>query len=296
MRASPTGEVPVHGNEEAEMVHTIRVGRHTDSISVFLHIVVCGVATQLLIDTGASVTVLARYVYEQIPEEQISPIWTPSVGTRLEVANKSYLAVDGTTSLSLCAGGMLFDWNVYIVPICESGSLGMDFLVAHNYLMGAAGFLELNGQVVKTDIVGASQNVFNVTLEQDLTVPAYSELVVDGLVADNALYTVVIEPIPDSNILEKVTVGATLVDDVIPLGSKPVSRQVVSQGPAPEPTGRGKVAMPDPKVNQNPAPTSHVAHVCREMTDDHGPEPEPNKSQVLKQEWRPRLTAKIALW
>ena len=71
------------------------------------------------------------------------------------MADQSYLNVDGIALISLQAGGMSFEWSVHVPPSCDEGVLGMDFLYAHEYLMGVHGPLELNGRPVKTEVEGA---------------------------------------------------------------------------------------------------------------------------------------------
>ena len=125
-----------------------------NGVAVYMPTELYGVQIKFLIDTGASVTVLSRAMYEQIPRERRPELTTPSTQTRLEVADQSYLSVDGIALISLQAGGMSFEWHVYVAPICDEGLLGMDFLYAHEYLMGLHGLLELNGRPVKTEVGG----------------------------------------------------------------------------------------------------------------------------------------------
>ena len=150
--------------QEQENMCTISLRKpEINGVAVYMPTELYGVQTKFLIDTGASVTVLSRAMYEQIPRERRPELTTPNTQTRLEVADQSYLSVDGIALISLQAGGMSFEWSVYVAPICDEGLLGMDFLDAHEYPIGD-GPLELNGQPVKTDVV----------------VPAYSEFIVDG--------------------------------------------------------------------------------------------------------------------
>ena len=148
-----------------------------NGVAVYMPTELYGVQIKFLIDTGVSVTVLSRAMYEQIPRERRPELTTPSTQTRLEVAHQSYLSVDGIALISLQAGGMSFEWSVYVAPICDEGLLGMDFLDVHKYPMGD-GPLELNGQPVKTDVV----------------VPAYSEFIVDGRAKYDGPAIGIIEP------------------------------------------------------------------------------------------------------
>jgi hypothetical protein len=107
---------------------------------------------------------------------------------------------------------MSFEWNVYVAPICDEGLLGMDFLFAQEFLMGAHGLLELNGRPVKTEVEGGPPSMYKVNLVRDTVVPAYSEFIVDGRANYNGSSIGVIEPIHGTPILDVVTVGATLVD------------------------------------------------------------------------------------
>ena len=164
--------------QEQENMCTISLRKpEINGVAVYMPTELYGVQTKFLIDTGASVTVLSRAMYEQIPRERRPELTTPNTQTRLEVADQSYLSVDGIALISLQAGGMSFEWSVYVAPICDEGLLGMDFLDAHEYPIGD-GPLELNGQPVKTDVV----------------VPAYSEFIVDGRAKYDGPAIGIIEP------------------------------------------------------------------------------------------------------
>ncbi len=164
-----SGEKLVHEINDEEFIHTIGVRRHSEGMSLFLPIKLCEISTKFLVDTGASVTVLSRSVYERI-EEKSRPQLTPTpVHTRLEVADNSYVPVDGIAKITLVAGGLHFEWSVLVSPISDFG---------HNYLLGAGGFLELDGKTMPTEVEGMINRVHKITLSCDTVIPSYSELIV----------------------------------------------------------------------------------------------------------------------
>ena len=111
-------------------------------ISAFIASRVCDTDTKFLVDTGASVTILATKVYESIPLGVRPPLRQPSVTL---AAYKGQLPVTGVAQIPMCIGGQGFTWEMYIAPIREEGLLGMDFLCNHRFVL-AREWLELAGR------------------------------------------------------------------------------------------------------------------------------------------------------
>ena len=151
-----------------------------DGISAFLSVTLCGIDTRFLIDTGATVTILSSKVYNKLPPGSRPALTNTSEKIKVEVADSTLVDVIGVINLIFKTNDTEFQWPVYIAPISDTGLLGMDFLYAHDYNIGAEGLLQLDGVVFKLDIEGVLPQVHRVALTNNVIVPAGTECVVKG--------------------------------------------------------------------------------------------------------------------
>ena len=185
-----------------------------DGISAFLPVTLCGIDTRFLIDTGATVTILSSKVYNKLPPGSRPALTNTSEKIKVEVADSTLVDVIGVINLIFKMNDTEFQWPVYIAPISDTGLLGMDFLYAHHYNIGAEGLLQLDGAVFKLDIEGVLPQVHRVALTNNVIVPAGTECVVKGslLTRNETLFgNCVVESIPLKPIHSDIIIGNTLV-------------------------------------------------------------------------------------
>ena len=182
-------------------------------LSITLPLLLCGVETSFVIDTGASVTIVSTDTFNRIPAARRPRIQKPDKMLKLEVADSGLLPVDGIVKLSFEVGGYAYIWDMYVADIPGDGLLGLDFLFHHNYTLNKEGLL-LDGHLVRCELEGESMLcAARVTLQEDVVVPATSQCVAPGeadVTAFRSQYGV-IEPIPGESKLGAM-VGSTFVD------------------------------------------------------------------------------------
>ena len=104
---------------------------------MFVPMEIYSVQNRFLVDTGAVVTVLSSRVYQAMPEASRPPPRQPTEPLKLEVANDELLEIDGVMDAKFDIDGQDFEHKMYVAHIAEEGLLGMDFLCANDYELGA---------------------------------------------------------------------------------------------------------------------------------------------------------------
>ena len=151
-------------------------------MSLFVPLEIHSVQTQFLVDTGAVVTVLSSRIYQAMPEAGRPPLRQPTEPLKLEVANDELLEIDGVMDAKFDIDGQNFEHKIYVAPIAEEGLLGMDFLCANDYELGARYGLKLNGQQIYTEARDLAIHVARVTLPEDTIIPATTQVILPARV------------------------------------------------------------------------------------------------------------------
>ena len=169
------GPTPVHVEETTKVIPL----RSTNcaGMSAVINVKINGITTDLLIDSGAAVTVISDKMYESIPLSQRPLLSVPDGKVKLEAANNDLITVKGTAKLTFYIGNEQIEWEVFVASICDSGILGYDFLYHHDCVLEARQGLTLRGKPVDCTIRGIPPKI---SLVSNVTVPAYSEVVVQG--------------------------------------------------------------------------------------------------------------------
>ena len=94
-------------------------------------VVICGVDTQFLLDTGAAVTILSRRVFSKI-HQQLT-LNDHLVPLHLQSASGSSVKLYGVCDIDLILDNKKYPWTVHIADIAEDGYLGFDFLGHYNF-------------------------------------------------------------------------------------------------------------------------------------------------------------------
>ena len=182
-------------------------------VSILLPVSVGNADYRLILDTGSAVTILSSNVYNKIPFENRPCLKKVPSSVKLEVANDGLLSVLGEVSLEFKIQKDTFQWDVFIAPIREDGLLGLDFLQAHNYVLGAEFGLKLNKKKYKTVIQKVPLHAIRIRCKETTVLPACSEVIISGeCVEKTALpQQAMVTPICE-NKNEEYIVGHTLVD------------------------------------------------------------------------------------
>ncbi len=112
----------------------------------------------MLIDTGASVSILPRETYETIATCRRSPLVVSDIDIR--AGNNSKVLCAGTSDIAFSIEGMPFTHCFYVCKDTTLIILGMDFLTQYSVEMNIAGkTMLLNGRSIRLfDYQGATVN------------------------------------------------------------------------------------------------------------------------------------------
>ncbi|PJE78497.1 hypothetical protein CI610_02561 [invertebrate metagenome] len=134
---------------------------------------------KLLVDTGATVTILSQESYEKIPEER---------RPKLKEVKKDIMAANGSELKVLGQGGFMIKpegcrdvyFEAVVAKISTEGILGLDFLKSRNGLIDLKrGSLVLDDVPVDTKYEG-TLGCFRVVASEKITIPGKSEMVIAG--------------------------------------------------------------------------------------------------------------------
>ena len=97
-------------------------------------------------DTGASVTLLSSAVYKNIAADRRPALQPDCQCTHIEV--DKLVPIDGMMEFPFETSGQRFRWRTLVAPIRDDELLGLDFLCAHDFQLGADEGLSLREQAV----------------------------------------------------------------------------------------------------------------------------------------------------
>ena len=204
----PSGLASVRPNEQ----NTIRLGRHQiQGMSAFLQVQMCGEHSELLVDTGAAVTIISSALFSQIPAEKRPQLKSPCKSTKLETASKELIDIDGIVTVEIVIGGQPFKWDAIVAPISDQGILGYDFLYHFDCILQARHGIRIAGNWVPWTVKGSPPCAIKIALKQNTTIPACSEWIAEGVADRHELDSeyAVVEP---ANLRHNVVVGSSLID------------------------------------------------------------------------------------
>ena len=173
----------------------------------------------LLIDTGAAVTIISQSVYNNIHPDHRPPVIEPLDKTVLKTADESTMNVMGQATFHFDIAGKVFTWDAYVALIHDDALIGFDFLYNFDYVVEARRGLKIDGILVDCDFSGTSFATRRVTLKSSIVVPPNSEILTTGCVEkstedNNSNNDVIIEPLPAGlRNKESVLVAATLCNE-----------------------------------------------------------------------------------
>ena len=151
-------------------------------------------------------------MFEKLPASTRPQLKIPKEPIRLEGVDNNVIEVQGLISLTLLIGKMEFVCDAIVAPISDHGLLGMDFLYAHDFLMGSDGLFELDGIIIHTEVEGITPKMCKVRLKEDVTIPAQTECVVSAVSDGTPSSLCIVEPIAHAPISNQVVVGSSLID------------------------------------------------------------------------------------
>ena len=138
-------------------------------MSAFVCVNINGVDCELIIDSGAAVTVISTSLWENIPILQRPELKKPGGKVRLEAANSELINVIGVAVFNITIDNLHFEWEAFVADISDDGILGYDFLYHHDCNLAARHGLTIGGKTVDCKLRGLPEDVKKVTLVEDVS-------------------------------------------------------------------------------------------------------------------------------
>ena len=110
-------------------------------------------------------------MFEKLPASTCPQLKIPKEPIRWEGVNNNVIEVQGRISLTIFIGKREFVCDAIVAPISDIGLLGMDFLYAHDFLMGGDGLFELDGINIPTEVKGITPQICKAKRKEDVTIP-----------------------------------------------------------------------------------------------------------------------------
>ena len=142
--------------------------------------------SQLLIDSGSSVTVLSKELFDSIPQEYRPELNTDYPGgIVLESANGGVIKTYGQATITFTIGQQPVEHTVFVSEIKDQGLLGDDFIDKHvSNIDVKKSALLINGKWIPCIREESVILVARVTVHDEGIIPAGHEVVVEGDVHD----------------------------------------------------------------------------------------------------------------
>ncbi|XP_069109267.1 uncharacterized protein [Argopecten irradians] len=140
-----------------------------------------GTKVNLLVDTGATVTIISERVFDQVPDSakprlsQVRQEVLTASGEKIKVKGKGSFVMKLNSTKNICVEGI-------VAKINTDGILGLDAMQARNGSLDfTRGVLTLDGVEIPTTYKG-SMGCYRLSLVEKVTLPANTEVVVQGKV------------------------------------------------------------------------------------------------------------------
>ena len=150
----------------------------TDTMEgLFVPVLVRGKVVRMLIDTGATETILSAKMYHLIPRERRPPLDPPM--NIMTQADGSRIDILGTAMVELAVGEKSEIVKLIVANINSDGLLGMDFLAATGGVLDIGkGHLQIGGETLRCEKEGDSNHCYRVVATETVVVPPGHEQII----------------------------------------------------------------------------------------------------------------------
>ena len=159
-------------SEEDEYLYVNRLRVKTIKVPIS----VSGISGFAVVDTGAEATVLNNSIYEQIPGEVRPPLSQAKKKLVVAEAGKE-MSVYGMTKIDIEIGGFKFKWPVYVAPIREDLLLGWDMIFHHKFAIDPEQGFQVKTKWIKIEVDSPKRKSAVTEVNQAVTNPKLSELI-----------------------------------------------------------------------------------------------------------------------
>ena len=189
---------------------SMEVANQTGQSGLFVQAFVNNRNAKLLMDTGASLSIVAPHVVPDIKVDEHVP--------DIFVADGSPLKIKGTATLSITIDGDTMQQKVVVAEIGVDGILGLDFMRMHACSIDIANNTAiLSGKTIQLNLEGTI-GCYRVYLDKSLDLPPRSEVLTVGRIQGNVnapmvnLGVGIIEPVDQFTKSNRGLVARTLTD------------------------------------------------------------------------------------
>jgi predicted aspartyl protease len=157
---------------------TGRLGDCTSESGMFVNVGINDIKTKFLIDTGATVSMLSKGLYDKIKDHSCSEIQE----TKMNVftADGTQMKLDGKLDILLKLGTEEFGISALISDIQPDGILGLDIIRNHDMMISAKDqTLTIGNDVIPVMFEGVL-GCFRIVAQETFSIPPRSERVVQG--------------------------------------------------------------------------------------------------------------------
>ena len=99
---------------------------------IYMLLSISGMQYSALVDTGSSINIMSRPIYDALPSSHKSEIYH-LLQSEVSVANNTTVKVDGTARVKVNIEGHVHSLLFYIFPTCTHPIiLGTHYLISHN--------------------------------------------------------------------------------------------------------------------------------------------------------------------
>ena len=134
---------------------------------------------RFVIDTGSAVTIISSSAFNEILTYIDLDLCPTDPGFRIVGADTKPINLEGHATVNFRLQNSKFSWDMHVADIREDGIIGLDFLIEHNYTLGAKTGLRLNRKRYPCVLEKTLYNS-NVVCLDTINVPPNCEIVISG--------------------------------------------------------------------------------------------------------------------
>ncbi|KAK3098374.1 hypothetical protein FSP39_018923 [Pinctada imbricata] len=152
------------------------ISKSLEQMSVKITVLIGAVSFTFLIDTGASLSILSKQVYDRIKNDQPLEL----IKKHVVAANADPLKVYGRTKIRMKIGRNTYETTVVVADLTSDGVLGLDFMLNNAYIVNVnEQTLTMRDESIPL-IKSGHFGCFRVALAENINIPPKSELITTG--------------------------------------------------------------------------------------------------------------------
>ncbi|KAK3106230.1 hypothetical protein FSP39_015710 [Pinctada imbricata] len=179
-RAKDKKDKPYFGAGKQSHIKS-KVGYNIDKgeAGIFIEALIQGLEAHLLIDTGATLSLISEKVYNNISSTPgIAPL--QEVKRKVLTANNEPLKIIGLTTVSITVAGKSYSTPVLVADVSVEGVIGLDFMKENSCAIDICNQnMTLSGNTVPL-ITQGHIGVFKIALADTVRIPPRSEIITRG--------------------------------------------------------------------------------------------------------------------